>query len=205
MAWVRFCSFWIYPFLACLLLLLSPQQVPKWKDLFWLLPVGLLLWSLLEYALHRIFFHWTPHNRQVRQIVQALHFTHHGDPRNPDKILIRPTYSLPVSALFLGGFYAVTGSFFAAAALLVGVWLGFLYYERVHYRLHLSTAANGWLKYQRRWHFYHHFVDSRNCFGVTSPLWDLVFGTYRRVDSSSSRTAAGKTIVASPSMRRSAS
>jgi len=182
MAWVRFCSFWIYPFLACLLLLLSSQQVPQWKELLWLVPVGLLIWSLLEYAMHRLFFHWIPHHRRFKKILQSLHFSHHGDPRNPDKILVRPIYSLPVSALFLGASYTVTGSFFAASALLTGIWLGFLYYELVHYRLHLSKVDGGLLKYQRQGHFYHHFVDSKNCFGVTSPLWDWVFGTYRRID-----------------------
>ncbi len=205
MAWVRFCSFWIYPSLVCLLLLLSPQQVPRWMDLLWLVPMGLFFWSLLEYALHRLFFHWTPHHRKLKRIVQALHLSHHTDPRNPDKILIRPSYSLPISALVLGGFYALTGSLFSASALLSGVWLGFLYYECVHYRLHMSKTARGSLRYQRGWHFFHHFVDQENCFGVTSPVWDLVFGTYRRINFSSSRKAAGKTVVASPSMRRSAS
>ena len=158
------------------------RLVPRWKDLLWLIPVGLFFWSLLEYAMHRLFFHWSPHNRKLKRIVQALHLSHHTDPRNPDKILIRPSYSLPISALVLGGFYAVTGSLFSASALLSGVWLGFLYYEWVHYRLHLSTAASGSLKYQRGWHFSHHFVDQGNCFGVTSPIWDLVFGTYRRIN-----------------------
>ena len=181
MAWVRFCSFWIYPSLACLLLFLSLQQGTPWKQLLWLIPFGWLIWSLLEYALHRFFFHWIPHHRSIRKIVQSLHFNHHGDSRNPDKILVRPIYSLPVSALFLGGFYTVTGSLFAASALLTGLWLGFLYYEFVHYRLHLSKADGGLLKYQRQGHFYHHFVDPNHCFGVTSPLWDWVFGTYRSI------------------------
>ena len=118
---------------------------------------------------------------QLNQIVRSLHVSHHGDSRNPDKILVRPIYSLTVSALFLAGFYTVTGSFFASSALLTGLWLGFLYYELVHYRLHLSKADSGLLGYQRQGHFYHHFVDPNHCFGVTSPLWDLVFGTYRRV------------------------
>ena len=181
MAWVRFCSFWIYPSLACLLLFLSLQQGTPWKQLLWLIPWGWFIWSLLEYALHRFFFHWIPHNRRFNKIVRSLHVSHHGDSRNPDKILVRPTYSLPVSALFLGGFYAVTGSLFAASALLTGIWLGFLYYELVHYRLHLSKADGGLLEYQRQGHFYHHFVDPNHCFGVTSPLWDWVFGTYRRI------------------------
>ena len=182
MAWVRFSSFWIYPLLSCLLFFLVLKQEPRWGHLLWLIPVGLLMWSLLEYALHRFFFHWSPQNRKIKRILQQLHCDHHGDSRNPDKILVRPAYSLPVSGLLGGGFYAVTGSFFVATGLLVGVWTGFLYYELVHYRLHRSTRANGWLQHQRRGHFYHHFVDRHHCFGVTSPLWDLIFGTYRTTE-----------------------
>ena len=74
MAWVRFCSFWIYPSLACLLLSLSLQQRPSWKQLLWLIPLGWLIWSLLEYLLHRVFFHWSPHHRRIKKIVQSLHF-----------------------------------------------------------------------------------------------------------------------------------
>ncbi len=181
MAWVRFCSFWIFPSLAALLLVLSLQQGTPWRQLLGLIPLGWLIWSLLEYLLHRFLFHWVPHHRRIRKMVRSLHFNHHGDPRNPDKILVRPQYSLPVSAFFLGGFYLVTGTLFAASALLTGIWLGFLYYELVHYRLHLSKADGGLLKHQRHGHFYHHFVDPNNCFGVTSPLWDWVFGTYRRI------------------------
>lgn len=179
MAWARFCSFWIYPSLACLLLVLSLRQRPPWEQLLWLIPLGGFIWSLLEYLLHRFLFHWIPRHRGIRKVVQSLHLSHHGDPRNPDKILVRPIYSLPVSALFLGIFYTVTGSLFSASALLTGIWMGFLYYELVHYRMHLSKVSGGLLRVQRQGHFYHHFVDQHHCFGVTSPLWDRIFGTYR--------------------------
>jgi len=178
MAWVRFSSFWIYPLLTGLLFFLSGGQRLQAPQLLVLIVIGLAGWSLLEYLLHRFFFHWTPHNRQIRRIIYQLHFNHHGDSRNRDKILVHPLYSLPVSALLGCVLYLATGSLYATTGLISGMWLGFLYYEWVHYRLHLGKGSKGLLKYQRRWHFYHHFVDSHHCFGVTSPLWDVVFGTY---------------------------
>ena len=178
MAWVRFSSFWIYPLLSGLLFLLYGGQRPQDSQLLGLVLVGLALWSLLEYLVHRFFFHWTPHNRKMRRIMLQLHFNHHGNPRNPDKILVHPLYSLPLSGLLGCGFYLITGSLFATTQLLVGMWVGFLYYESVHYRLHLSKKDTGLLKLQRRWHFHHHFVDPHQYFGVTSPLWDVVLGTW---------------------------
>jgi sterol desaturase/sphingolipid hydroxylase (fatty acid hydroxylase superfamily) len=182
MAWIRFSSFWIYPLLTGLLFYLSGGQQPQAPQILGLIGIGLVLWSLLEYLLHRFFFHWTPHNRKMRQIIHQLHFHHHGDPSNRDKILVHPLYSLPVSALLGYCFYLATGSLFAAMDLISGIWAGFLYYEWVHYRLHLGKKSKGLLKHQRGWHFHHHFVDPHHCFGVTSPLWDVVFGTFKSTD-----------------------
>jgi hypothetical protein len=64
-----------------------------------------------------------------------------------------------------------------AAVVMTGIWAGFLYYEAVHYRVHFSLSPTGIIAKQRRTHFYHHFSNNKRCFGVTSPLWDYVFGT----------------------------
>jgi sterol desaturase/sphingolipid hydroxylase (fatty acid hydroxylase superfamily) len=62
---------------------------------------------------------------------------------------------------------------------LSGVWAGFLYYEAVHYRVHLTRGQGRFIGRQRRAHFHHHFRAPDRCFGVTTPLWDYVFGTRR--------------------------
>lgn len=180
---MRFCSFWIFPLAACALLSLTIIREPGRRifELAWLVPLGVLFWTLLEYCLHRFLFHWHSRSRRIKQLLHQLHLSHHQSPRDPDRILVRPLYSLSASALLLVTLYAMLGSLYFAAGLLSGMWLGFLYYEFVHYRVHLSASTWGLLVYQRRRHFYHHFVDSENCFGVTSPLWDVIFRTFRRL------------------------
>src|SRR5437773_10515142 len=72
---VRFRSFWIFPLLASFLLHLTSLGEPKsrFNDLFWLMPVGILIWTLLEYALHRFVFHiqFPVRNPRLREIVNA--------------------------------------------------------------------------------------------------------------------------------------
>ncbi len=184
MIWLRFASFWVYPSLATLLLILSWRQSKDWTapELAGLMFAGLLLWTLLEYCLHRFLFHWVPRDRRMRRFLATLHLRHHGDPRDQDGILVRTRYSLPVSALVWLGLWLACGNVVPAVWLLMGVWAGFLYYELVHYRIHLSKRGGGLLAIQRRAHFYHHFVDDGYCFGVTSPIWDWILGTHRRVD-----------------------
>ena len=60
---------------------------------------------------------------------------------------------------------------------MTGIWFGFLYYEYVHYRVHITAGNAGLLARQRRTHFHHHFANPEQCFGVTTPLWDYVFRT----------------------------
>lgn len=52
-------------------------------------------------------------------------------------------------------------------------------YELMHRRDHTHAGFTAYGRWLRRHHFRHHLVDARTNFGVTSPIWDVVFGTYR--------------------------
>jgi 4-hydroxysphinganine ceramide fatty acyl 2-hydroxylase len=177
----RFSSFWIYPLLAFFLLFVTSlgEQKSRLGDLVWLLPMGILLWTLLEYGLHRFVFHirLPVRNPYLREIVNASHLEHHASPRDRNKVLVRPLYGLVVSAMVFALLLLVFRNAFFTAGVLSGIWAGFLYYEAVHYRVHFSLSGSGLIAWQRRGHFYHHFTNNKRCFGVTSPLWDYVFGT----------------------------
>jgi sterol desaturase/sphingolipid hydroxylase (fatty acid hydroxylase superfamily) len=176
---VRFRSFWIFPFLAVILLTISAEAEPDRTatELFALIPVGVILWSLLEYGLHRFVFHRDRTDTFIGRIVTGSHLSHHGSPRDPDKVLVHTSFALPVSVVLFSVLYGITGSFFQASGVMSGIWAGFLYYELVHYRVHCTASGFLLMRRQRRAHFHHHFSDSSRCFGVTSPLWDAVFGT----------------------------
>lgn len=178
---VRFRSFWIFPLVGFFLLYLTSRGEPnsRLNDLFWLIPIGIFSWTLLEYGLHRFVFHvlMPLRNPRLREIVNASHLAHHASPRDPNKVLVRPLYGLAVSAILYTLLVAAFGNMSSAAGVMVGIWVGFLYYETVHYRVHFSLSVSGFIARQRRAHFYHHFTNNKRCFGVTSPLWDHVFRT----------------------------
>ncbi len=140
---------------------------------------GIFVWTLLEYGLHRFVFHvQIPlRNLRLRDLVNASHLSHHAAPRDPTKVLVQPVYGLVISAILYGLIYAVLRSPLSTTIIMIGIWTGFLYYEAVHYRVHFSLSPSGLIARQRRTHFYHHFTNNKRCFGVTSPLWDYVFGT----------------------------
>jgi sterol desaturase/sphingolipid hydroxylase (fatty acid hydroxylase superfamily) len=64
-----------------------------------------------------------------------------------------------------------------AEALTLGVAIGYLAYSLCHHATHHWRAKGRWLKERKRWHAIHHVRGHGECYGVTSKLWDLVFGT----------------------------
>lgn len=177
----RFRSFWIFPLIAVGLFAIGLRAQPHSPriDLFWLFPLGLLAWTLLEYGLHRFLFHIRlplrdPH---LRDVVNSSHLLHHASPRDREKVLVHSTYGLIVSVVLYGAIYAWSRNFLSTAGVMAGIWTGFLYYEAVHYRVHFSLSGSGFVARQRKTHFYHHFTNNKRCFGVTTSLWDHVFGT----------------------------
>src|SRR5215471_13465769 len=170
---IRFRSFWIFPLLSILLLLISyPRSHHTVLDLTPFAAGGLVIWTLLEYFFHRFLLHAEFQNAKLREFVNKDHLQHHAAPRDRDRILVKTGFALVTSSLIFALLYVVMRDAVQTTVTMMGIWLGFLYYEAVHYRVHISLAHSPLLQRQRRAHFYHHFSNSEKCFGVTSPLWD---------------------------------
>ncbi len=170
MSWVRFRSFWIFPGLGIAGVIVARRIEPGRSFSEWLywVPAGLLLWTILEYVFHRFVFH---------RFTTGLHIEHHHHPRDLRFALVQPELAVAISAALAFVLWAVTGSLWRTTGILSGVWAGFLYYEIVHLCVHLSNAGKFRLSLQRRRHFHHHFQNNQANFGLTSPLWDIVFRT----------------------------
>ena len=129
--------------------------------------LGLLTWPLIEYGVHGVLAH------RLRTFVSPLHGVHHTDPR---RVFTSPLAWVPatlaIGGLAVWGLGAGLGLGFTAGAL-----LGFLRYELIHWRIHFRLPRNAAERRRREHHLAHHFADARHYHGVTTPLWDRVFGT----------------------------
>ena len=144
-----------------------------------LVAAGLLLWTLTEYWLHRKLFHWQPDNAFGRRMHFIIHGVHHDHPNDRLRLVMPPGASIPLAALFLGAFVLVFGTP-AAFPLFAGFIAGYLVYDYTHYWLHHFVPRSNLGKRLREQHMRHHFQDHRFGFGVSSPLWDVVFRTLPR-------------------------
>lgn len=137
---------------------------------------GLALWTLTEYWLHRKLFHWQPDHPLGRRMHFIIHGVHHDHPNDKLRLVMPPGASIPLALLFFGLFYLAFGAP-AAFPLFAGFLVGYLTYDYMHYYLHHFVPRGRLSKRLREQHMRHHFQDHRFGYGVSSPIWDVVFRT----------------------------
>lgn len=160
-------DFLLFPILAVCVL----YGTLLFQGSFLFVGVGILVWSFLEYAIHRFMFHRAPFKK--------MHDEHHKHPKDLIGISSWITVSSFIGLFTVCAFFMTIGT---GAALVAGMILGYLAYINVHDRFHqLPKDSHGKvMRYLYELHASHHRGGEFN-FGVTSPLWDLIFRTYKRL------------------------
>jgi sterol desaturase/sphingolipid hydroxylase (fatty acid hydroxylase superfamily) len=142
---------------------------------------GLLVWTFMEYSLHRFLFHFKPKSPLQERISFLFHGVHHAQPQCKTRLVMPPAVSIPMGLAFYGLFYLVLnvllGKPLWVAPVFSAALLGYLTYDLTHYATHHFRMRSGYLKFLKRYHMAHHFRDWNAGFGVTSPVWDKVFHT----------------------------
>jgi sterol desaturase/sphingolipid hydroxylase (fatty acid hydroxylase superfamily) len=131
---------------------------------------GFIFWTLVEYALHRSVLH-------RRTYFAPMHGQHHASPLafigTPPWISV----SVLCATLLVPGWWFL--GFNVADGVTVGVMLGYWWYGVVHHIIHHhpNTSSPSYFNDLRAWHMRHHYSPKSGNFGVTTPVWDHVFGT----------------------------
>ncbi len=152
---------------------------------FFFLPVGLIgglfLWTFAEYILHRFLFHFPAQNDWQERLAFLFHGIHHKQPRVKTRLVMPPAVSIPLALVFYGIYYLVFGLIFGIPAWIFPIFAGFIFgyilYDMTHYSTHHIPMRKGYFRMVRQQHMHHHFQTPNQRFGVTTPLWDRVFGT----------------------------
>lgn len=134
-----------------------------------LVVLGIVVWTAVEYALHRFVMHGV-------QPFRRWHALHH---ERPAALICLPTAlsaGLIATLVFLPAL--AWGGLWRASALTLGVLAGYLAYGLTHHATHHSRSHHPWIRERRRWHaLHHHRGDRAVCYGVSTGFWDRLFGT----------------------------
>lgn len=140
--------------------------------------LGVLMWTLLEYVVHRYVFHYEPKTRAGKMLHFIIHGVHHDYPNDASRLVLPPVISVPMAVLLYFLFTFTFRNY--APPISAGFALGYVCYDMIHYATHHFAMKNRvglWLKH---YHLRHHYKEDEAGFGVSSPLWDYVFRTTRK-------------------------
>lgn len=128
---------------------------------------GLLIFTLIEYCFHRWLFHGSV------PLMEPGHRKHHENPLGYDSL---PFFLPPILVLILLALFALIMPTSYALLLAGGLATGYATYGLSHLAIHVTRFRRPLIKRWAAIHYIHHHHPDKN-FGVTTPLWDIVFGT----------------------------
>lgn len=139
---------------------------------------GALLWTLIEYLMHRFLFHFPARGTLARVVRFVVHGHHHATPLERSRLAATPV-QLTSMALLVGGVLRLALPDLWTMAM-AGTLSGYLAYEAMHHLAHHGAPRRGLVGAIARHHRRHHYEAPDACWGISSPLWDWVFRTHRR-------------------------
>ena len=136
---------------------------------------GLLVWSLLEYMAHRGSFHHVPNTEGQVAYGYLVHGVHHAYPDDSRRWVMPLVVTVPINTLLLLLFRVTLGRI--GEPTFAGFVHGYLAYDLLHYFIHRGRMPTRFGRFLRQYHLAHHYASPDRHFGVTSPIWDVVFRT----------------------------
>jgi 4-hydroxysphinganine ceramide fatty acyl 2-hydroxylase len=143
---------------------------------------GVLSWSFAEYMIHRLMFHcedffYFPRFSKFYAIHFLVHGIHHAFPQDRLRLVFPPILGLPImKAVIISPIRSVLPPYYSYP-FLIGITIGYILYDMVHYFVHHSDPKDGYMKMIKAYHLQHHYKNGTLGFGVSSKFWDKVFNT----------------------------
>ena len=136
---------------------------------------GVLVFTFLEYVFHRFVYHSGEDYLAEENWQFKVHGVHHVHPTDKDLLAMPIPLAILLSAIFFGIFYLIMGlnTFFFWP----GFFTGYAAYLYVHYIVHTRKPPQNAFKILWSHHHLHHYVYDDKAYGVSSPLWDVIFRT----------------------------
>jgi sterol desaturase/sphingolipid hydroxylase (fatty acid hydroxylase superfamily) len=172
----------VYGAASTAILLFAVRRYGLFSCLPWL-AAGVLLWTWVEYLGHRYVLHGVfpdgpgPWRRFLHRRFDHLHWHHHREPWNGRHISGTLHDTAPVVLVLV--VLAILLPQPAGAVSFASFLLSYLAEEWVHLSVHFCSWRGRYFQSIRRHHLYHHGSRVGSfAFGLTSGVWDRVYGTH---------------------------
>ncbi len=166
--WTPVCG-WLF-YRAIVIKGLGPVDMITWAFL------GLFIWTLSEYVLHRYLFHYPAKSALGKRLIYLFHGIHHDQPDDATRLVMPPVPAILLMGLLYGFFSLFIPSLYIEA--FMGFFaVGYLTYDYIHYATHHFSMKSKVGSYLRKYHLRHHHSKEASKYGVSNPMWDYIFGS----------------------------
>ncbi|MDT7829314.1 sterol desaturase family protein [Pricia sp. S334] len=137
--------------------------------------IGMVVYTLVEYLMHRYLYHIAPYTKALEKFSYKVHGVHHEYPKDKKRLAMPPILALVLVAFFFLLFGILMGDY--VFGFLPGFVMGYTFYLGIHYSVHAFKVPDNFLRVLWHHHAIHHYRQPDRAFGISSPLWDYIFGT----------------------------
>lgn len=149
----------------------------SWMISIGMFVLGVLAFTWVEYMVHRYVFHMKTYTELRAKLQYTMHGVHHEFPKDKDRLAMPPLLSVTISTVLLLVLKVFLGDM--VFSFLPGFLVGYAAYLGIHYMVHAYQPPKNIFKFLWINHSVHHYKDGEVIFGVSSPLWDYIYGTMR--------------------------
>lgn len=135
---------------------------------------GTFVYTLAEYLIHRFIYHSAEY-KNPKKLIFKIHGMHHTTPQDKQRLVLPLPVSIPLAGLFIFVFWLIIGKY--VFIFFPGFLMGYSYYLSLHYFIHTTKPPKNFFRYLWKHHLLHHYKNETVAFGLTFPLWDIIFGT----------------------------
>jgi sterol desaturase/sphingolipid hydroxylase (fatty acid hydroxylase superfamily) len=136
---------------------------------------GVFFFTWVEYNMHRYIFHMGTYTKVREKFQYTIHGVHHEYPKDKTRLAMPPLLSITLATILLLIFKVIMADY--VFAFLPGFLMGYAVYLGMHYMVHAYQPPKNFFKYIWINHSVHHYKNGELVFGVTSPMWDYIYGT----------------------------
>ncbi|RIA82145.1 hypothetical protein C1645_700337 [Glomus cerebriforme] len=141
--------------------------------------IGIGMWTLLEYGIHRFLFHVDtilPDHPYALSVHFTLHGIHHYLPMDKLRLVMPPVLAFAIKIPIIKFVYLIF-PVIIGHGLIAGAVFGYICYDLTHYHLHHARPFGKHLREMKSYHLAHHYKNYELGYGITSKIWDKFFGT----------------------------
>ena len=135
---------------------------------------GIVFWSLFEYLMHRYLFHLNSKRKWLKRLSFMLHGIHHQNPRDKERFFMPPIPGAIIIAILFMISYVFIGKY--SFSFISGLITGYILYTQIHFGIHNKQLPKYMEKIASH-HLQHHYSHYNKAYGVSSPIWDIIFQT----------------------------